>query len=165
MHVDVRRWIRASARVGICSGRSDRAGLVPRGADQHLTHGRVRIVGVEGRDSIAVRARFYAGARDVSYAEAAFADAAAELSIENADGLWRIDYPGAAEEHGSAVASATGCTEMVIEVPTGSVAQPLVINGSTHAGGIWPRSSEWGRGRFCVRSDQVAESFFLSSSS
>lgn len=100
------------------------------------TRGRVTIVGVEGRDSISVRARFHAGARDIADAEAAFADAAAELSVENTDGLWRIDCPGAAEDHGSAVASGTGCAEMIIEVPTGSDAQPLVINGSTHAGGI-----------------------------
>lgn len=100
------------------------------------THGDVEIIGVPGRDSISVRARFYAGARDDLDAHAAFADASSELSVELIDGVWRIDCPGAAQDHGSAVASGTGCTEMSIEVPTGSVDEPLVLLGSTHGGGI-----------------------------
>jgi len=100
------------------------------------TKGRVTIVGVPERDSISVRARFYAGARDDADAEDAFDDAHEQLTVALHDGVWRIDCPGAADDHGSAVASATGCSEMVIEVPTGSADQPLVINAATRAGGI-----------------------------
>lgn len=98
--------------------------------------GPVTIVGVEGRDFISVHARFSAGARDAADAEAAFVDVHESLTIEMLDGFWRVQCNEARRTHGSVVPNATGCAEMIVEVPAGSEDMPLSLRAWTSFGGI-----------------------------
>lgn len=98
--------------------------------------GDVTIVGVAGLDHVRVTAGFYAGANDDDDAEAAFRDVATQLSITTWQDVWLVQCNQAAADHGSAVASATGCSHMRIEVPQGTREAPLVLTASTDFGGI-----------------------------
>jgi len=98
--------------------------------------GGVVVKGEPGREHITVRAHFVAGARDAFDAEAAFSDAAQSLSVELEDGQWQVFCDGASEDHGSAVASSTGCDSLEVLVPMGSEAMPVSLEADTDFGGI-----------------------------
>lgn len=98
--------------------------------------GPLTIVGVPGLDSISVRARFYAGARDPQDAESAFEDLPGALAVERRDGAWFVTCGQASRTFGSVTPSSTGCAEMYVEVPAGSEQSPLSLHAKTTFGGI-----------------------------
>ena len=98
--------------------------------------GGVTIVGVAGLDQITVRARYYAGARNAADAEASYADTRDATTVQLRDGTWFVECGQASQTHGSVVPSGTGCAEMDIEVPAGTVDAPLSLSAHTSFGGI-----------------------------
>jgi hypothetical protein len=98
--------------------------------------GNVRIVAEPGRSKIELSARFYAGASSDADAEAAFRDIESQLEIELTDAGFQIVCPSAAERHGSAVRSTTGCDLLTVRIPAGAESQAHQLSASTSFGGI-----------------------------
>jgi hypothetical protein len=90
--------------------------------------GDIQVVGVSGKTNISVRARFVAGANSDADAEAAFRDVESQLLIEKHETGWQVECREAAERHGSATPSSTGCARLLVEVPAGSLEQPISLS-------------------------------------
>ncbi|MEM9694366.1 MAG: hypothetical protein AAGA56_17575 [Myxococcota bacterium] len=103
--------------------------------------GDVRVRGVVGAERLRVRARFIAGANNSDDANAAFADLADRLVVEETEGQWQVYCQQAAQTHGSVVPNATGCERLVVEVPAGEGVEPLALTvlgdmGGAHIQGV-----------------------------
>lgn len=97
--------------------------------------GGIHVEGVEGKTNISITARFVAGANSQEEAQPAYEDVAAGLQIELLNGTWNVSCPPAKEKHGNVVPSTTGCANMIVRVPTGSVDQPIDLTSKTTNGG------------------------------
>lgn len=105
--------------------------------DVYDEHGSIEVVGVAGKTNITLRAKLVAGARSQEEADAAFDDLGAHLAVLEVDGRWSIRCTKAASWHGSVDPESTGCTEMKLEVPAGSLEQPLAITARADYGGVY----------------------------
>jgi hypothetical protein len=97
--------------------------------------GGIHVEGVEGKTNISITTRFVAGANSQEEAQPAYEDVAAGLQIELLNGTWYVSCPHAKEKHGIVVPSTTGCENLFVRVPTGSVEQPIDLTSKTTAGG------------------------------
>jgi hypothetical protein len=99
-------------------------------------HGTITIVGVPGKTNITLRAKLVAGATSQADADAAFKDLGDQLTVVKIDGTWTVRCTKAHQWHGSVDPESTGCTDMRLEVPAGSVDQPLRITARADYGGV-----------------------------
>jgi hypothetical protein len=102
----------------------------------HSESGNVRILAEPGRTKIELSARFYAGASSDADAEAAFRDIESQLDIELTDAGFQIVCLSAAERHGSAVRSTTGCDLLTVRIPAGAESHAHQLSASASFGGI-----------------------------
>lgn len=105
--------------------------------DIYNTMGEIQVVGVPGKTNITLRARFVAGANSDADAQAAFKDVESQLEVQKQNGVWQVACNQAAERHGSATPSSTGCDLLVVEVPAGSDAKPLSFDINGDMGGAY----------------------------
>jgi hypothetical protein len=106
--------------------------------------GNIEIVGVPGLRKVELEARPYAGAQNQEDADAAFADVVEGIRIEWVatapdSGKYElvVECPNAAAVHGSADRATTGCDELIVKVPSGTIAEPLRLTANADFGGIY----------------------------
>ncbi len=99
-------------------------------------NGDVVVTGVSGLDKITVSTKVFAFAETKTDGDAAIADLAGTIALEESAGKFYIHCNKATSSHGSAATGTTGCEGFTVQVPAGSVAAPLSLKATAHNGDI-----------------------------